>query len=488
MTRFPRLARCYCDWELAAFIGCLLCVVSTGVEAATTNVRAYRIDATFQPSAQSMSAEAQVEFADAPGRDPTDRARELVFYLHDGLEVLSIKVGNRSVDFRQNKVPYDYNYTTKATRVVVPLDVSAAPVHDMTVSYAGTFSASDARSPSDYMRIDADGVLLRSYGYSLWFPVFLEAGKESEPVTFPEVTIRVPEAFTPVFVGNRVADERTDGQRVSRWRADGVDLFAAQLTARRFVITSGGGIHLYHEDNEASRKSANSIVDYVKRLHELYAAHYNPARRFEQVHVMEMPRYGDISSGNVVGISGDVWRQFETNQWAKRALAHEFVHPFVQVPTKRSDPLFALMIEGFPSYFHLPILAELEGEDFYDEFLNRIENSYLEKRKSGKDGRGNPLPPEKPLYDIKPDEVGLYKDVFVLGDRALLFFDFLRRQPEKANFSRFTRELFAQANLDHAAFEALIRGHFALSAEDLSVWLRSNEYPDRFHRKPGNRP
>jgi len=196
---------------------------------------------------------------------------------------------------------------------------------------------------------------------------------------------------------------------------------------------------------------------------------------------MEMPRYGDISSGNVTGITADTWHAFETDVRRKRYLGHELVHPFVKVPVDRADPLWCLAIEGFPSYFHLPILAELLGDEWYNDFLKGIEKSYLDKKQTGKNWRGNPLPPEKPLLQIGADEFSSYKDEFVLSDRALLFFNYLYRKNGREKFLQFASDLFNRPRLDAASFRDIIHQNCDISEDDLTLWLNSSDYPARFH-------
>lgn len=457
--------------------------------ASQLRVDRYEIDATFAPQNGSMEAACTIRFDPTslpePSESPsTDAPASVVFYLHDQLSIDSLQVGGRTASFQIKSVDYRHSYTTKANRVTVSL----TPEHDlregMVVSYSGVFTPSAARSPSDYMRIDSDGVLLRAYGYSLWFPVFLDSGDNSYRVSFPKVVIRVPDPFVPVFVGNRVREEIQGGRRVSEWRAGAVDLYAVQLTARRFHVTSRDGVFLYHDGSAASQQAGKQITAYAKDLNRLFSTHYNPSRGFDQIHVMQMPKFGDISSGNVIGMTD--WNGFGSDEWSKRVLAHEFVHPFVQVPTDRSDKLFAFVIEGFPSYFHLPVLAELDGEASYEAYLARMEQSYLKKRRTGKGWRDRVLPPEKALYDLSPGDISIYKDMFVLNDRALLFFDYLRRKSGKQAFFQFTRKLFGRADLNSAVFESLVQDHFGISNEDLRLWLQTTEFPDRFRRASGD--
>jgi hypothetical protein len=194
---------------------------------------------------------------------------------------------------------------------------------------------------------------------------------------------------------------------------------------------------------------------------------------------MQMPRFGDISSDNVAGISSDKWHNFDRETHSQTTLAHELVHPFVHVPVEMSDPIYAMVVEGFPSYFHLPALGELLGEGFYADFLKSSEAGYLRRRNAGKEKRSRSHPPEKPIYEITPDEIGTYKDRFVLCDRVLLFLDYLRVKMGDERFFEFTSELFQHDSLDRADFECVVLEHLPGAGEDLRLWLETTEYPER---------
>jgi len=335
-----------------------------GAEATTPKVAGYEIEALCVPAEAKLVATAVVTFA-----EPNAVKGDVTFYLHDELDVASVQIQGRDVPFRTDTVDYAYNYTGKARRTVVSIDPSFDVSAGLTVAYGGTFHPSTARAESNYMRIDDSGVLLRAYGYSLWFPIFIESGADVYPVDFPRVTLVTPEPYVPVLVGTRIREDVRNGQRHSVWSAGQVNLFAPQLTARKFDVLSHEGVFIYHERDEASKQAATSILEFVQKLHQQFVQHYGQPRGMEQIHIMQMPKYGDISSGNVVGMSEDAWRSFMKHDGYKRLLAHEFVHPFVQIPTPVSDPLYAMMIEGFPSYFHLPILAEVDGEDSHSAAL-----------------------------------------------------------------------------------------------------------------------
>jgi hypothetical protein len=199
---------------------------------------------------------------------------------------------------------------------------------------------------------------------------------------------------------------------------------------------------------------------------------------------MQMPEYGDISSGNVVGINSENWCNLANNPWATFTLAHELVHPFVMRGPPKADPFYALVIEGFPSYFYLPVLAEVQGEEFYSGLLERYyEAGYLKKRRDGTDLRDRPVPAEKPILEITAEEIGTYKDAFVLSDRVILMCNYIRARLGKERFFDFTRDLFGRESIDRGVFERVVLEYLPDAKDDLRVWLETTEYPDRLHLK-----
>jgi len=433
----------------------------------------YAIDAAFFPDESRMKAEARVTLADAAP------AAAITFYLHGELEVTSVRAAGTELSFEQEPVFYDDDYSLIANEVTV----STAGVDlrgGLEIAYSGHFHASGARSPSDYMRIDREGVFLRAYGYSLWFPTFLIDKQDQYAVCFDDVRISTPAAMRSVFVGRKVSESVEGDRRVSRWQAPDTTLFDAQCVAADFVTADQGRIHLYYAPDEKSVKSAAAVGAFTQTVVTAYATYYRKDVIMDDLHVVEMPEYGDISSGNVTGIRRARWENFEAESSCKRALAHELVHPFVRLTVDRSDPLYALAIEGIPSFFHLPVLAEVLGEDFYGSFMTHLEEIYLQQTTTGKHPRGWEVPTEKPLMEITPDEIGIYKDEFVLGDRAVLFFNYLYRTMGRQRFFQFAGKLFASERMSAREFEALVGEFLPDRRSDVHTWLWTNDYPERF--------
>lgn len=439
---------------------------------------AYRVHVRLEPAGQSLAARVEMRF---PGTPPGPRgaADTLVFLLHGELRVDSVAVGGVAAPFTQRPRFWELDYALVANEVRVPLeglDLSRG----VTVRYAGPMHASRARSPSDYMRIDADGAALRGYFYSPWFPV-RDEGMDPEPISFERVEIDTPAELTAVFTGDRLEERTEGGRRVSTWRAPDLPLADAQLTARRYDRVEGEGVTLYALPDSASRAAADRLLGTVEAWQEFYRSHFGTPRGGSELHVLEMPRFGDIASGNVIGIARDGWTGFDPGSWQGRTLAHEMVHAYVQVPTPSDDPLYALVIEGFPSYFHLPALEATLGDAWYRSWIAATDSAYVERRRTGRGRRGAALPAEKPIDRITPEEIGAYKDAFVLNDRVPLFLDWVRRRLGDEAFFDWARELFARDTMSRAAFVASLAPRLGSGgAEDLRLWLSTTEYPERF--------
>lgn len=460
----------------ATLFGALvLSLLPASLGAAGAHATWYEIDVHCSPEESSLRGVAVIAL-----REAGQPAAVLHFWLHGELQVTEVTAGGRALEYTQSPEFYRYDYSLIGNRVEVTLPTGEVPA-TIEVEWTGYFHPSAARSPSDYMRIDGSGVFLRGLGYSAWFPLLLEPDEDEHDVSFHRVSVTVPRGLTPVFTGNLVSTEDDREGTHATWRADSVSLSDAQLTARPFRVSTEEGVSVYSLDDPGSLASGRAICDLARSLLVYYRAHYRSDALSGPLHVVETPPFGDISSGNVIGIQESRWRSFAESDDAQRTLAHELVHPFVQPPIPRADRLYALMIEGFPSYFHYPALEALGAID-YPKRISELRESYLEKRKTGTDRRGRPLPEEKAISTIGADEIGVYKDRFVLSDRAILFLDTLRTRLGRERFEEFVRRLFAGGEMDEARFRALVTEYLPDFAAGMTVWLDTTDLPDELAR------
>jgi hypothetical protein len=454
---------------------CVLCAVgllSSGAWA--SEARIYSLDLKYDPGSGRVAATADIVLKPEPG------AKTVTFYLHDELKVARVAIGGKKAAFRQTVVPYDYSYDTKANKIVVEA-AGRDLARGLSVTYAGRFSPSAARSPSDYMRGDRDGLYLRSYAYSLWFPVFADDRTSFPAVDFEAVKITAPAELRAVFVGEETGRVEKNGLATSTWTAKAVGPYDAQLTLRRFAVAHCGGLAAYHLTDTASSDAAGRVCDEAGKLLAYYTGHYRETAGNRSILLVQEPAYGDIAGANMIGLADQRWREIKRDGDEIETLAHELVHAFVQTPTAKSDPLYVFQIEGFPSYFHLPALASVLGEDWYSRQLDRIEKLYRERRDTGKMG-GEKMPPEKPILAIGAEELGTYKDVFVLNDRALLFWDYLRRKMAPEDFDALVRALTASSEVTAKSFFALVAKYAPALESDAHVWLETSAYPEKFRR------
>lgn len=404
----------------------------------------------------------------------------ITFHVHSELRMDSVSQGGEELETEWGRgyFPYTSALITRQYSVrTSSIDLSKPIVF----KYHGWFNYSRVRSNSDFMRIDETGVYLRGYYYSLWFPVVIQESGQPYPVDFKSVTLRVPKRLRPLFTGE-LLEERVEGdQRVSRWQSLQTGIQEAQAMAREWEITEGAGITIYHLKNSASKAAAEKCIERGRTILDFYEQWYRPARASYESVLMEMPRYGDISSGNIVGVSGDFWRGESDGARFFNTYSHELVHPYVHFSVERENPLYAFLVEAVPSYFHLPAMAEVFGEEYYGQLIRRYEEIYLYNREHDKNERGIPVPESKPLTEIAPDEIGTYKDLFLLGNRGKLFFNFLRCEMGKEQFLRFSKEFTSRNSWELESFVSLIEQFLPSSRDDVLIWLTTTEYPERFH-------
>ncbi len=410
----------------------------------------------------------QVEFREKPDQ-------KIEFWLHGELKIDSILSGGKKIEYESEKVLYWENYNLVGRKTSIDNSV-LADQNSLEIHYSGFFNPSKSRSLSDYMMVDKkEGIFLRSAGYSLWCPVF--SIPEITKVDFEQISVDVP-AELEVVVGGKPIMEKIDGERkISAWKIPEIGISDVQITGRPFRKRSGQNVWVYYlEDDQKARE----ITDFAQNLKKIYFKSFRPVQETDPLYIVQMPEYGNISSNNVIGISGDVFEQFETELYSKSTIAHELVHPYVHIPIDRKDPMAALIIEGFPGFFHFYGLNQTESKEEFDlkKIILKRQSSYLKKKESGKDWRGNDLPPEKPILEISFEEIGLYKDYFILSDRVGLFLYHLWTKMGDEKFSEFLKELFALSSIDYGTLENLTEKYLPGYSATLNIWLKTNDFPE----------
>ncbi len=409
----------------------------------------------------------------------------LAYYLHGELRTDSVFLDNVKLDFNQGRQYYYYNYSLTANKTIAAIDETridnTVEEHTLKVYYSGFFHPSFSRGQSDFMKIDQTGAWLRSYGYSLWFPVFLDDGSESYNVEFKRVSVNIPEDYSCILSGEHVKDYAEGSRKISVWSPGNLNLIDMQLVCSVYKIISRQNVYVYCFDDSASKANSSDILDYAVRLKLFFENNIKHEETGRSLHITEMPEYGDISSGNATGIQMGRWQNFIHEEGPKITLAHEMVHEYVHVGVSWDDPLIAIVTEGFPVYYNLLAIAEVSDPDFYQEAMNRTERSYIYKRETGlySAERKIKLPKEVPLASIKFDEIGVYKDRFVLSDRIILFMNYLRTEMGKNNFSGFTTEIFSMKEITYQLFLEKIYKYLPGSESDIRLWLETTEYPGR---------
>jgi hypothetical protein len=401
---------------------------------------------------------------------------EIIFYLHGELDIDSILVDHKKIEYKTEKVLFYYSYNMVALEVTIS-STNVITDKELRVYYSGFINPSRARGLSDYMLIDiSKGIFLRSYGYSLWFPIFIKQNQDNYDVNFKKVTVRLPADFKCIVAGELVDEFVENDIYLAVWKPGITDITDIQCSAQRYQTVSKENVFVYYISDKSN---AEKILDYAIKLKELYSKNLRAVNEAIPLYIMEMPTYGDISSGNVVGVSEKNFCSFDDGLISKLTIAHELVHPYVEIPVSIENPFYAFVVEGFPSFFQAYALKRIDGENYnLDKVMRKVEKSYLEKRRTGKTPRGNKLPVEKAILDIEYNEIGSYKDRFVLRDRVWLFFYDIWNQMGDEKFDVFLIELFLFNFIDYEKFEELILKHLPDYKIKLNIWLNTTDYPD----------
>ncbi|RLD26481.1 MAG: hypothetical protein DRI75_11655 [Bacteroidetes bacterium] len=417
-----------------------------------------------------MRGSTKVEFSEL-------NADTLTFYLHGELKIDSIISGNKALKYASKKIFYnkDYSNIGLITTIDFPYKIQKKTI---TIHYSGFMNPSRARSLSDYMRINKEeGVFLRGYYYSPWFPVFQSPDEDDYEVNFKNITVKLPQGFNAVVTGELLSETIEDGTYKAIWKPGRNKMSNIQCTAGQYKIISRDNTFVYYVDD---RQSGEKIIDYTQKLKNLFYSNLRSVQNTSSLYIVEMPEYGNISSQNVIGISSNLYKDFNTDLHSKLTIAHELVHPYVSIPVTKENPFSALIVEGFPSYFHLyglkKITKSVEGFDL-KKYMKRVEKDYITKKQTGKDRRGNLLPSEKPILIISFDEIGQYKDVFILSDRVRLFLYHLWSEMGEKNYDQFLKELFQFDSINYKKFETLIVKYIPNYENNLNIWLNTIDYP-----------
>lgn len=452
----------------------LVLVISPRLPAQT--VKTCEITAEFFPADAAMydNPVAPDAFMRAESKIELDSVRKdsIFFYLHGELVVDSILQNRARIPYTSRQVMYAYDYSMVALKTVLA-GQSLKTDQPLEIYYSGFFNPSRARSLSDYMRINLhEGVFLRAYGYSPWFPVFQEPGTDIARAFFKHVVIHLPEKFRAVVCGEKTDERVTDNTRTVVWEPGLTEITEVQCTARDYEILNESNISIYHVRNDVN---AAKILAFAVRLKKLYEDNLRKKVSSAPLRILEMPEYGNISSDNVIGLTTEIFRDFEHDVRSRLTVAHELVHPYVRIPVALDNPFYALVIEGFPSFFQVWALKRLDKTFDLRSYMKNREKQYIGRRESGKP------PAEKPVLQIRPDEIGTYKDRFVLNDRVWLFFYDIWQQMGDNRFDEFLNELFRLDHIDYNLFESVVVKYLPQYRDRLNTWLNTTIFTENMY-------
>ena len=384
----------------------------------------------------------------------------ICFFLHHELNVDNVYDKDRKqLKFTQRKEYYSLNYSLEANKVCVrlPQKLARGDTLRLNVFYQGKFSQYPVRSVVDFMRFKSDGLFLRGPGHSAWFPTTAIAPEDMNGLARFDVEVQVPLDWKAICEGELSSSRnpKASFERAVPFRwvtEERIPISSAVLLASNYDTLSAhvGRQKLscwYFRSPEDSRASAK-LFEVTKEQLGFFVKNYGDFEgsssppRFTLV---EMPIYGDFSSGTIMGISTGRVREADSPQ--KRAelaslIASKMVRKFTVPAVDSSAPGAAFLLESIPSYAYVPAIEATFGKQFVLESSGSIMQRYLAGRKRAESGKPG-FPPEKPLAEVSVSEIPRYKDTFLLEDRGAFVLHMLRKLVGDENFCLVIRSYMA---------------------------------------------
>ncbi len=443
------------------------------------DIMSYDMDVRIRQGVDPFQVDAILQIANRSDR-PT---REAVLYLHPELAVTSVQdAAGAEIEYISEARENDWSYHQSLSlhRLALPDTLPPGGEQVLRISYTGGFSPSTRRSPSDFMRIDAEGAFLRGLGYSLWFPVTDPKAIDSTALFHIRATTSA--TWIAIAFGRLVEISKKDSRHVSTWRTPSpFKLIQAQLFAGPYSTLSTERVSVFsiHEGMKRVRRVSSLCDALLDFYHARYGAPENPTHHY----IVETCPYGCIASGNVIGLSPTIFAQVAKSNPGLESLdliAHELVHGFAVPLIERHTPGAALLLEGFPSYFHVPAATAVLGECYREWFLQRAWESYRSSespsRRATPDGS---VLRNKPLIDITVDDIPSYKDRFLLSDKFPILLDRIRVMLGDEAFFASCGDFFSHGATRSMTFCEFISALELHSGRDLSDfydrWFASTE-------------
>ena len=417
---------------------------------------------------------------------------QVTLYLHPELRVERVlDMNGNTCRAEQILVDAAYSYTGTISRLKVVLadPVPSQGTTQIEVQYAGGFSPSFARGPSDYMRIDASGAFLRGAGYSYWFPAASCGPEGIDDAACFHICLNAPAKWKPLLFADLIQETTQDGRALSVWQTpEPWPLLFSHLAAADWIIVESEGVRVYCYSDSESRRAGEAYAGLISQLMPIFDQHFGEGLAQLPVLLGQMCEYGGIACGNVVGLPADRFVEVlhaRHHEEILTLLAHELVHRYVIPMIDPSARGAALLLEAFPSYFHSIGLESVLGAGFRERFLLDAWDSY----DAGYPSRDEASAPhdlrDMPLLDLTLDDIPRYKDTFLLSDKAILVLDQIRRLLGDAVFLGGVGEFLANHRRRPATFEAFVSALESRGATDLSGfvsrWINGTErLPDKW--------
>jgi hypothetical protein len=407
----------------------------------------------------------------------------LCFFLHDELNVNGV-YGSKpgKLEFTQEKELYSLGYSLAANKVCVRLTerLLKGDTLRLVVSYDGKFTQAPVRSATDFMRLTSDGLFLRGPGYSAWFPTTAVTPEEINAPASLHVEVVVLPGWKALCEGE-LSVSRGPEALSFRWTTEEkIPISSAVLIASNYDTLSARvgrqKLSCWYFSSAEDSSAATKLFGTAKELLGFFVKNYGDhegASSPPRFTMVEMPMYGDFSSGTIMGISkGRILEASSPQKRAKLAslIGNMMVRKFVVPAVDSSAPGAAFLLESVPSYAYVPAIEALFGKQFVLESSEAVMQRYVAGRKKAESGKHG-FPPEKPLAEVLVSEIPRYKDTFLLEDRGAFVLHMLRKLIGDESFCLLMKSYMAAFTQPSSSVAAHV---VAGSGDTVSVNLGSN--------------
>jgi aminopeptidase N len=300
-----------------------------------------------------------------------------VFLLNRDFTVESIKLGDETIDFSAQIVPFtgeDTDYTIK--EITVP--GIKGKEERLSVTYRGKLDGTTGFSP--YVKETINPAFSFFRWETFCYPVFGKATydnlKKGWDILFTyQLEIEVPKGLV-VAAPVRLVEEKTEEDRsIYVYNTDRpITLSALSFSVAPYRVTTSdiGVVYTFNE----SAGYVEGLVQDLKKVDAFYRSHFGDIDFIKGLKLIEIPEgFGSFVPLNTViflvqgGLKPDIY--------GRHQIFHEYAHLGWNAKTGREVQRCRFFDEAFAQYLSGRAMQEIYGEDILSKYMERLRQGYI---------------------------------------------------------------------------------------------------------------